>query len=74
MPYHFEKLLKQTFWRKNKQLIQVKTCFKKFKSGDTNLADEEGSRSSNFDDHAPLATVEKDENVITRILTEETSI
>ena len=46
--------------------------FKNFKSGDTNLANEEGGdRPSNFDDRGLLATVEEDESLTTRMLAED---
>ena len=49
---------------------QVERWLKKFKSGDTNLVDEEGrGRLSNFDDQELLAAVEEDESLTTRMLT-----
>ena len=50
-------------------ISQVERWFKKFKSGETNLANEEGSgRPSNFDDQALLAAVEEDKSLATIVL------
>ena len=63
----------RTFWRRNNQ--QVEKWFKKFKSSDTNLADEEGrGRPLNFDDQALLAALEEDESMTTRMLAEEFNV
>jgi len=54
---------------------QAERWFKKFKSGDTNLADEEGrGRPSNFDDQALLAALEEDESLTTRMLAENFNV
>ena len=54
---------------------QVEKWFKKFKSGDTNLKDEEErGRPSDFDDAALLETVEEDESLMKRMLTEQFDI
>ncbi|KAI4460686.1 mariner mos1 transposase-like protein [Holotrichia oblita] len=50
---------------------QIERWFKKFKSSDTNFADEEGrDRPLNFNDQALLAAVEEDES-LTRMLAED---
>nr|CDJ96098.1 Transposase domain containing protein [Haemonchus contortus] len=51
---------------------QVERWFKKFKTGNTNLEDEEGrGRLSDFNVQALLAAVEEDESMTTRMLAEE---
>ena len=82
--YHFEKgwNAAQTFRDLNELFgegtiskSQVERWFKKFKSNDTNLADEKGrGQASNFNDQALLATVEEGESLITRILAEEFNV
>ncbi|CAK9821648.1 Histone-lysine N-methyltransferase SETMAR [Anthophora retusa] len=53
----------------------VERWFNKFKSGDTNLADEKGNgQSSNFDDQALLAAVEDDESLTTRMLPQDFNV
>ena len=74
MLFHFEKWLKcstshfaisTTFLPKE----QFEKWCKKFKSGDTNLADEEGrSRPSSFYDQVLLAAVEEDQSLTSRML------
>ena len=77
MLYHFEKGwksfrdLNKLFGKGTISKSQVEKWFKKLRSGDTNLADEEGrGRPSNFDDQALLAAVEEDESLTTRMLAE----
>ncbi len=54
---------------------QVERWFKKFKSGNTNLEDDEGrGRPSDFDDQALLTAVEEDECLTTRILAEDFNV
>ena len=84
MLYHFEKGwsaaqsyrdLNELFGEGTISKSQVKRWFKKFKSGDTNLADEEGrGRLSNFNDQALLAAVEENESLTTRMLTEDFNV
>ena len=84
MLYHFEKgwSAAQSFRDLNElygegtiSKSQAERWFKKFKSGDTNLADEEGrGRPSNFEDLALLAAVEEDESLTTRMLAENFNV
>lgn len=84
MLYHFEKDwnaaqsfrdLNELFGEGTISKSQVERWFKKFKSGDTNLVDEEGrGRPSNFDDQALLVAVEEDESLTTRMLAEDFNV
>ena len=57
------------------KLYQFERWLKKFKSGDTNLANEKGrGRPSNFDDQALLATVEEDESLTIRMFAEDFNV
>ena len=81
MLYHFEKGwsavqsyrdLNELFGEGTISKRQVERWCKNFKSGDTNLADEEGrGRLSNFNDQTLLAAVEENESLTTRMLTED---
>ena len=54
---------------------QVEKLFKKFKSDDTNLEDEEErGRPPNFDDQALLPAVDKDESFTSRMLAEDFNV
>ena len=82
--YHFEKGwnatqsfrdLNEVFGKGTIRESQVERWFEKFKSGDTNFADEEGrGRPSNLNDQALLVAVEEDESLTTRILVEDFNV
>ena len=84
MLYYFEKgwIAAQSFRDLNKLFgegtiskSQVEKWYKKFKSSDTNLADEERKgQPSNFDDQTLLATLEEDESMTTRMFTEDFTV
>uniref|UniRef100_A0A914CD66 Mos1 transposase HTH domain-containing protein n=1 Tax=Acrobeloides nanus TaxID=290746 RepID=A0A914CD66_9BILA len=81
MLYHFEKGWKAAdsfrdlnglFGEGTIDESQVRRWFRRFKSGNTSLEDEEGrGRRSDFDDQALLAAVEEDESLTTRMLAEQ---
>uniref|UniRef100_A0A914CHY5 Mos1 transposase HTH domain-containing protein n=1 Tax=Acrobeloides nanus TaxID=290746 RepID=A0A914CHY5_9BILA len=84
MLYHFEKGwktaqsirdLNELFGEGTISQSQVERWSNKFKSGDTNLEDEEGrDRPSDFGDAVPLEIVEEDESLTTRMLAEQFNV
>lgn len=84
MLYHFEKGwsaaksfrdLNELYGKGTISQSQVERWFKKFKSGDTNLADEEGrGRPSNFNDKALMTAVKENDKLTTRTLAKDFNV